>query len=304
MNEKEILITGTGAMACLFAARLAPFTNVTMLGTWGQAIAELKEKGVRIVEADGTEQSHPVMATSSVKDCAGIHYAIVLVKSWQTERVAEQLSKCLHPEGIAITLQNGVGNLETLQQALGYERAALGVTTSGATLLGPGRVRVGGVGVTHIFPHPKLSKVIDYLKKAGFEIHASDDLESLIWGKLVVNAGINPLTAILQVPNGELLNLPDAQLLMSAAAEEVAVIARRKGIELPYNDPVDQVAEVARKTAPNFSSMYQDVQRGAPTEIDAICGVVVREGQKLGEPTPVNETLWHLVRALASREGE
>jgi 2-dehydropantoate 2-reductase len=121
-----------------------------------------------------------------------------------------------------------------------------------------------------------------------------------VWGKLAINAAINPLTALLQVPNGELLERPTAQALMGSAAAEVAAVAAARGVQLPYADPPAAAQEVARRTAANYSSMLRDIQRGAPTEIDAICGAIVRAGEQAQVPTPVNRTLWQLVKALAN----
>jgi 2-dehydropantoate 2-reductase len=117
---------------------------------------------------------------------------------------------------------------------------------------------------------------------------------------LAINAAINPLTALLDVPNGELLLSPHALAIMTEAAGETAAVAEARGIRLPYDDPGAAAAEVAGRTASNHSSMLQDIRRGAPTEIDAICGAIANEGESLGVWTPVNRVLWHLVRALAS----
>jgi 2-dehydropantoate 2-reductase len=140
------------------------------------------------------------------------------------------------------------------------------------------------------------------LRSAGFDVlqPPASDLQPLIWGKLVVNCGINALTAILRAPNGELLNRPQAAALMDQAALECAQVAQAQNIRLPFADPVARVREVARATAVNRSSMFQDILRGAPTEIDAINGAAAREGARLGVPTPVNETLWRLVKALVN----
>jgi 2-dehydropantoate 2-reductase len=301
MKDDNVLIVGTGALACLFAARLAPLSEVTMIGTWLEGIQALQKHGVRIVD-EGGERAYPVQALSDPDQCPESDFALVLVKSWQTNRAAEQLSQCLHQEGIALTLQNGYGNLQKLQTVLGSERAALGITTSGATLIGPGMVRPGGAGPIHVVPQDKLQFLVELLKTAGFEIQESDDLESLVWGKLVINAGINPITALLQIPNGELLEQADVHLLMKEAAKETAAVAEALGVSLPYEDPIERVEEVARHTALNHSSMFQDVQRGAPTEIEAISGAVVKEGERLGVPTPVNRVLLHLIRAMVSEE--
>lgn len=296
----SLLIVGTGAMACLFAARLAPHTQVHMLGTWAQGLAALEAAGV-VLEEEGRTRTFPVRVHREPEACRGARYALVLVKSWQTARAGQQLKGCLAGDGIALTLQNGLGNLETLQDALGSQRAALGVTTTGATLLGPGRVRPGGKGPTYILDLEPLDPLVRLLEKGGFEVQRAHDLEALVWGKLAVNAGINPLTALLGVPNGELLERPDARQLMIGAAQETAEVARAKGVNL-RGDMAKVVCDVASRTATNLSSMLQDVRRGAPTEIDAICGAVVKEGGAMGIPTPLNETLWHLVRALVDRK--
>src|SRR5512138_726367 len=138
----DILIVGTGALASLFAARLARAGQaVTMLGTWKEGLKAIRENGIRFL--DSNEVDHPlrVHAIDNPRECVGVRYALVLVKAWQTERAAEQLKECLADEGLAVTLQNGLGNRETLIRSLGPDRVALGITTTGATLLGPGRVR-------------------------------------------------------------------------------------------------------------------------------------------------------------------
>ncbi len=294
-----MLIVGTGAMACLFAARLsASGSDVTLLGTWREGIEALRQSGVTLVDGEGREQVCPVRATDDPADCVGALSALVLVKSWQTERAAGQLAGCLAPEGVALTLQNGMGNREKLTGALGARRVALGVTTLGANLLGPGKVRLAGDGVISLSVHSRLGPLADRLRLAGFIVENAPDPDSLLWGKLVINAAINPLTALLSVTNGALLERPTARALMTTVAREAAAVAVAQGLHLPYPDPVVAVETIARRTAANRSSMLQDVQRGAPTEIDAICGAIVTAGEQTGVPAPVNRTLWQLVKAL------
>jgi 2-dehydropantoate 2-reductase len=148
--------------------------------------------------------------------------------------------------------------------------------------------------------HPRLQPLIDLLRAADFEVHQSpiSNLQSLTWGKLAINCAINPLTALLRVPNGELLNRPEALSLMDSAANEVAAVAGAKGIKLPFANVAQRAREVAYATASNRSSMFQDILRGAPTEVDAINGAVVREGHSLNVPTPTNEKLWRSVKTL------
>lgn len=296
--NQPILITGTGALATLFAVRFSAAGHpVTMLGSWENGLEALRENGARMLDAGDVEQAFPVHATANPRDCRGIRYALVLVKSWQTGRAAAQLADCLPDDGLALTLQNGIGNRERLTETLGPERVALGVTTTGATLLGPGLVRAGGEGSLSIEDHPRLGTLAQGLIGAGFNLELVGDADSLIWGKLVINAAINPVTALLRVPNGELLERPGAHALMRLLAQEAAAVALAQGILLPFKDAGNAAEDVARKTASNHSSMFQDIRRGAPTEIDAICGAIARTGEKLGIATPVNRVFWLLTQA-------
>jgi 2-dehydropantoate 2-reductase len=300
MNN-DILIIGTGALATLFAARLASTgVPVTMLGTWKDGIESLQTNGAQLLRADGTTLNAPVRATDDPEDCKGARLVLVLVKAWQTERISLRLQKCLADDGLVVTLQNGLGNREILARALGPERVALGVTTNGATLLGPGLARSGGEGPISIETHPRLEPLEQMLNSTGFRVDVVRDAQTLIWGKLVINAAINPLTALLRIPNGGLLERPVAHAVMAALARETAAVARALDVRLPFPDPVSAAEEVARKTAANRSSMFQDVKRGAPTEIDAICGAVVRTGREKGVRAPANWAMWRLVNTLAA----
>ncbi len=299
MNEQEpILIMGTGALAGLFAARLAGAgRDVTILGSWPAGLRALRKHGIRLREADGRECSYPIGATESPGQAGSVRYALVLVKSWQTARAAEQLTGCLAPDGLALTLQNGAGNREALVRALGATRVAAGATTTGAHLLAPGLVQAAGSGVLSLGAHPGLGPLEDALHEAGFVMESSGDVEALVWGKIVINAAINPITALLNISNGQLLEIQPARDLAAGIVREAVAVVVALGIQLPYPDPQVAMEAVARRTAANRSSMLQDIQRGAPTEIDAICGAIVRTGEQTGVPTPLNRALWQLVKA-------
>jgi 2-dehydropantoate 2-reductase len=299
IDDKTVLVVGSGAMACLFAARLSGAgAKVIMLGSWAEGMQALREHGVRLSGPDGEAQAYPVWVVTRPQEIRGAPFALVLVKSWQTSRAVKQLEDCLAEDGLALTLQNGLGNYEQLVKALGAGRVALGVTTVGATLVEPGLARQSGEGLVSVGAHPQIMPLAGWLRSAGFVIEDAQDANALLWGKLVINAAINPLTAILGVPNGELLNRPSAHALLKAAARETAAVAVSMGMSLPYPDPVAAAESTARRTADNFSSMLQDIRRGAPTEIDAICGAVVRAGEQMGVPTPINRTFWDLVKAI------
>ncbi len=269
-----------------------------MLASWAAGMDALRTQGARLIDETGTERAYPVQVTDDPKRCQGAASALVLVKAWGTERAARWLKTCLAEDGLAVTLQNGLGNRETLARDLGPARVALGVTTTGATLLEPGLVRAAGAGTVSIERHAAIGPIEAALRSSGLTVEIIEDAGSLVWGKLVVNAAINPLTALLRVTNGDLLARQDARALMSELALEAAHVAAAEGVQLPFADPVAAAAAVARATAANRSSMLQDVERGAHTEIDMICGAIAQRGEAHGVPTPVNRICWKLVRAL------
>ncbi|MCP4140107.1 MAG: 2-dehydropantoate 2-reductase [Chloroflexi bacterium] len=299
MKKDNILIVGTGALATLFAARLSKAgINVTMLGSWKKGIDALNKNGARLIDSTGKENAYPVQALRESKNA---QYAIVLVKSWQTERVAHQLKKYLAKDGLVLTLQNGLGNGKILTNILGADRVAQGVTTTGASLVKAGVARVGGEGLVSVETHPRLGAINAILTEASFNLESVSNLQSLIWSKLVINAAINPLTALLDIPNGDLLKNPQTKEMMAELAHETANLAKAQNIPLAFDDPALAAEDVAQKTSSNISSMLQDLRRGAPTEIDAICGAITRVGEDKGIATPLNKIFWKLIRAKANR---
>ena len=302
-------IIGSGALASLFAARLADHADVVVIGSWKLQLAALR-RGLTLIHLDGRQSQHKIEATADPAAVGPVDVALFLVKSYQTPQAVARAQAALSTNGVAVTLQNGVGNLEQLQAALG-QRATLGVTSLGATLERPGVVRHAGEGPIHLArpavakDHPAQAafrELISALRAAGFKVHLTADVVGLVWGKLAVNAGINPLTALLGVPNGFLAEHRACRRLMEEAASEVGAVAAAQGIALPYGDPAAAALEVARRTATNHSSMLQDRRQGRPTEIDAICGAVVASGERHGVPTPVNRLFLRWLGEMAYNE--
>ena len=306
----QISIIGTGAMATLFAARLSDVAEVSMIGSWAEAIETIRQNGITI---DGDSCCHQVHTAYHPDDAPAADLALVLTKAYKTTTASAVAAKTIKPDGLALTLQNGLGNIEILSDHVGRDRAMQGVTMQGATLLGPGRIRTSGRGATHQGYVPiELAAPRDFsvghrayeisalFNSAGLKSQVTADIDGLVWGKVIINAAINPLTAILRIPNGALVESEDTIELMKAAALEAAAVAAALGIRLPYPDPVERVKQVATLTATNFSSMLQDVLNHRLTEIDAINGKIAEQSRALGVPTPINAALTSLVRTIQS----
>ncbi len=291
--SKDLLIVGTGALATLFAARLSAIgVNIILLGTWREALEAFNQQGAQVEGA----AAFPVRATNDPGECGRAQLALVLVKSWQTERAASQLAACLAPNGLVLSLQNGLGNDAVLAWTLGPPHVGVGVTILGASLAAPAIVRMAGNGPLWLERRPCIDPLAEMLREAGFAVEVVDDIRPRVWGKLVVNAAINSLTALLWVKNGDLLTDPQTRNVMHRLAREAAAVAEAHGVALPFQSPESAVEEVAERTSENLSSMLRDVLRGAPTEVDAINGEVVRRGETYKVAVPVNRLVWELMK--------
>lgn len=296
----RLAIIGAGALGCLLAHTLAPHTPVALLSSRAASAVQIAVQGV-VCERDGVSSRRFLTAVSvSPEALFPCHVALIVVKSHQTPWAAAAAARLLGHGGLAVTLQNGLGNREGLAAVLGAARVGQAVTMLGATLLGPGHVRLAGLGATRFAAQPEPQQVAALAalwEAAGFEASVEPDVQGLVWGKLVVNCGINALSALLRVPNGTLATLPEARSLLAEAVAEAADVAQAYGVALPFADPLAHTLAVAEATAANASSMFQDVLAGRVTEIDAINGALVREGLRLGVPTPLNALLTRLIAA-------
>ena len=180
----DLLVVRTGALACLFASKLVEAGQpVTMLGNWAQGVAALRLNGVILQDIDGETHQYPVNFLDGTACQGDFAYALVLVKAWQTRLAAQQLKPCLSATGIALTLQNGYGNFEILEEILGEGKAALGVTSIGARMLQPGQVQHTGKGKISIGAHPGMDKLVEILRKSGFLVEVVEDATQELSGK-------------------------------------------------------------------------------------------------------------------------
>ncbi len=298
---------GPGAIGNLFAGMLAAGGNeVWLLGRRAEVVETINREGVTIEQVwKGSTLRSPVRATLDAGEAGEVDLVLMCVKSTSTLQATRNALPAVGDRTVVLTLQNGIGNVDVMASVVGRERVLAGVTVNGVTLVGPGVVRHAAMGETTIGEldgrvTERLERVAETFRQAGISVAVSSSVDSLIWAKLVSNASMNPLAALLRVRNGQLLERPDARELLGALAREVAAVAEAKGVRLPFPDPVAKVEGICRTMATNKMSMLQDVERGAPTEIDFINGAVVREGQAVGVPTPVNWTVTRLVKAMTT----
>jgi len=299
----KLAVLGPGALGCLMAALFwEAGAQVSLADYRPERVALLRQRGIQVHTLEGGPRvvRVPIGLAAEVGPC---DLTIMAVKAYQTEAAARALPALMSQGGMALTLQNGLGNLEVMARIAGPGRLLAGVGLLGVTRQDEGRIIYAGRGAIYIgvpagsqVTGAEVAAVVDLFRQAGLECQAREDIEAVLWEKLVINVGINPLTALLRVPNGALLELSPAWEVAVAAAGEAQAVARAAGLTLS-GDPAARLAQVCTATAANRSSMLQDILAGKQTEIEALNAQVAARGRALGVPTPVNDLLTRLLKA-------
>ncbi len=301
------IIIGAGAMGSLIGGLLAENGNqVYLVDIWKEHIDAINKKGLLIEGCSGSR----FIKIKAVKEIQEIDIIpdllIFFVKSYNTERVASQISQVTGKNTSILTLQNGLGNTDILSKYFDSERIIAGTTSYGATVIEPGRIYHAGSGPTTIGElngniSIRIKDIANLFNQSKIKTDITQNVVGLIWSKLLINVGINSLGVLLRVKNGELISGEVAPKIQKELVAEALEVVKKKGIKLIYEDIEKEVAIVCEKTKDNLNSMLQDVIRKKKTEIDFINGAIVREGKMYNIPTPVNKIVTDLIKAIEEK---
>ena len=302
----KVAVVGAGAMGSLFGAMLAEAGNeVWLYDVWLEHVQTINQNGLQI-EREGKTRTVKIKATTDPHQIGQAELVIIFVKSSRTNLAAESAQTIAGTNGSVMTLQNGMGNADVVAEFIEPERILAGTTSHGATLLGPGSIRHAGSGPTTIGAWgqtedslQRAGQFAEFFNRAGIKTESVADVRSVVWNKLLINIGINAITALTHIKNGQILDLEITRELSRYAVAEAVNVARAENIVI-QDDAIERVFKVAEATALNRSSMGQDVDNRRQTEIAAINGFIVREAKRLGLPAPVNFALTALVETLQS----
>jgi 2-dehydropantoate 2-reductase len=298
----RIGIIGAGALGTLFGYRLARDNDVTLLEVRGDLVASIRETGLGL--GDGGAR-RPVAISSAARDLFDSQVLFVFVRATDTMRALRPFVNELAPACVIVSLQNGISNEDAVKASLGGNVAlVVGATTESARTTGPGTAEPVGTGTTILGPggaSPDVcARIARLLTDAGMAASVAYDIRPHLWGKLIANAAINPVAALLDRPNGVILSDTNAGEVARSLAQEAAAVASAMRISLPFNDPWSYVRSIIEQTSDLRNSMLADLTNGAPTENDHINGAVVAAGRRAAMPTPYNETMFRLIRARAA----
>jgi 2-dehydropantoate 2-reductase len=293
----KVGIVGAGALGTLFGQRLAAANEVVLLERKPEVVDAIRAHGLRV---DG--QARAAQATSEARDLFGVQILFVFVRATDTLRALRPFAAELSPATAIVSVQNGLGNEEAIKASLGGAiPLVIGATTESALTVAPADARRIGDGTTMLGSagaSPEVvNRVVKLLADAGLRASAAYDIRPHLWGKLIANAAINPVAALLDRPNGVVLTDAHAGDVARSLAQEAATVANAMRIPLPFTDPWSYVRNIVEQTAELDNSMLYDLRAGVPTEVDFINGAIAAAGRRAAVPTPYNETLTALVKA-------
>jgi 2-dehydropantoate 2-reductase len=291
-------IIGAGAMGTFFAYTLAQRQEVTLLDVRADVIEVIAAKGVAVDDAPARK----VTATRDPAAACAVNVLFVFVKAQDTLRALRPFAGRLDPSTPIVSLQNGLGNEEAVKAALGGGvPLVLGVTSEGAATVAPGRSRRTAVGATVLgsggASQTAVHSVESLLEAGNLSASVVYDIRPHLWGKLIANAAVNPVAALLDQTNGVISRDRDAAELARSLAHEGAETAKALRVNLPFADAWEYVREVVAGTADAYNSMTLDLNAQRQTEIEQINGAIAAAGKRTGTPTPYNEVMLRLVRA-------
>ena len=301
----KIAIIGAGAMGSVMGGLLAKAGNeVTLIDVFRDAIDNINAKGLRLEDKSGLAQTIRLPATDKPSEVGVVELVLVFVKCYHTEAAVSNALPMIGPDSVVLSLQNGWGNGPRIAGIVGREKLLVGVCYHSATVLGPGHVLHAGKGMTFIGEldgaiTDRLERVARTFNQAGIEVAPSENVTKEIWSKLALNVATLPTQSAIRLTADRLLDTPEMQSLMRGLLREVVAVALAQKIELDFDERWNAITGLLGKLAPNTKgSMLQDVENKRRTEIDVINGAIVEAGLRLGIPTPYNNAMVGLIKAL------
>lgn len=309
----KYLVMGAGALGSVFGGLLAEKGHdVTFVGL-DDHLRAMQQNGLHITGIWGDHTIAHVPAYYGTTDLTGTFDVVLLsVKSYFTADAIRQALPFITDNTLVFSIQNGLGNWETIAEAVGWNRTVGARVIFGAEVVKPGTAKVTVYAdkvllgcPTGDAPIEKIRQVCDDFNAAGIPSAVSDKIESSLWGKILYNSALNPLGAILNVPYGRLCDVPEVLEVIRRIVHEIFAVAQAKGLHLGYEGPEEYyrflVEEQIPPTAQHRASMLQDMELGRRTEIDALNGAISRYGRDLGVPTPVNDVITAVIKGLESK---
>ena len=305
----KIAIVGTGAMGSVYAALLASAGHeVWAIDRWREHVDAMRARGLRLEGASG-DRTVKVNATTDTREAGTCELVILATKAMHVAQAAESVKALLGRDTPVLSIQNGLGGPDTAARILGRERVMVGVVGGfGASMKAPGHAHHNGWELVRLgeFGGPitdRLKTVEALWSSAGFRVKVFDDIDQLVWEKLICNCAYSGPCGVAECTTGEVMQDQDLSAVSAACATEAYAVARAKGVKLGFTDPVAYVRDFGSKIPHARPSVLLDLLAGRKSEIDVINGSIPRVGKEVGVEAPVNTAVTALVRAKERKLG-
>jgi len=305
----KIAIVGTGAMGSVYAALLASAGHeVWAIDRWREHIDAIRARGLRLEGASG-DRTVKLNATTDTREAGACDLVILATKAMHVAQAAESVKALLGPKTPVLSIQNGLGGPDAAAKILGRERVMVGVVGGfGASMRGAGHAHHNGWELVRLGEFdgpvtPRLKEVEALWSGAGFRVKVFDDIDQLVWEKLICNCAYSGPCGISERTTGEVMDDPDLSAVSAACASEAFMVAQAKGVKLGFSDPVAYVRDFGSKIPHARPSVLLDLMAGRKSEIDVINGSIPRVGREVGAAAPVNTAITALVRAKERKLG-
>ncbi len=297
----KIAIVGCGAMGSVYAALFAAAGNeVWAIDTWREHVEAMRAKGLRLEGASG-DRTVPLRASTDAREAGPCDLVIIATKGMQVAAAAHAATALVKPDTVVLSIQNGLGGPDTAAGVLGRERVMVGVVGGfGASIKAPGHAHHNGWELVRLGEFggpitPRLQKVAEAWSGAGFRVKTFDDIDQLVWEKLVCNCAYSGPCGITGRTIREVMDDPELAKVSAACATEAYTVAKKRGVKLGFDDPVAYVRDFGSKIPNARPSVLLDLLAKRKSEIDVINGAIPRVGAELGVAAPVNDTVTALV---------
>jgi 2-dehydropantoate 2-reductase len=299
----KIAVVGAGAMGSVYAGLLADAGHeVWAVDSWQEHVDAIRKGGLRVEGASG-DRVVRVQATTDAADVGEAELVVIATKAQDVEAAAESARALVGAETLVLPIQNGLGGPDIAASILGEERVAIGVVGGfGASIVGPGHTHHHGLELVRLGERkgpvtPRIEAIAQVWRSAGFTVQTYDDVDQLVWEKLICNVTFSGPCAVLGWTIGEVIADPSAWTVASRCGQEAFAVAKALGVSLGFDDPVAYVRAFGLKIAGARPSLLLDLTAGRRSEIDFINGAIPRAGREVGVATPFNEAITALVKA-------
>ena len=299
----NIAVIGAGAMGCIYGMYLSRKNEVLLIDVVKAHVDAINEKGLEFTHLDGTtEMVTRLKATMDTSACSPADLVILLTKGYQSGQALEKNASLIGPETIVCSLQNGYGNADDIVKYVPEAQIVLGTSGGGAIVAGPGKILHKGQGPTQLGCLTADQSKAEVVAKAMIDcdvpgVELIPDVKTLLWSKLFVNIGINPICAITGETNISIVNNPYSRAVSAMLVKEAVEVANATGMNFSSEEMVQHTLDIAEVTGGNICSMLADVSHKRRTEVDRINGAAVSEAAKVGMSAPLNELITNLIHA-------